>query len=415
MLAKIKETRAFKNYYFLVPYLFAMLSIACLTVSLLPFYIVVSGKPGIFAFTALIIIIWIALSWGKLPAIFTLLIGATFWQHFFLHLTTVWSLYNIQNWVLFIAFITSSLTVGHIASQVLQRAIEAEKNRLEIERLYIDLQQENKERQRIEALLRKVPNALKAQVFERTKELKEANQQLELEILERKQIEQQLLESREQLRAHSTYIETVREEERKRIAIEVHDELGQLLTALKMNIALLRNQFKDNPIVFDKLSDSLSLLKKTIYFIRNLVSQLRPSALNLGLIAALEWLADNFNQHSLTLCKTDIRCEDINFLKDETTIIFRIAQEALTNVMRHAEATEVMLSVIKYNNRLELSIRDNGKGFNLKNLAHYNSYGLFGMKERALSINANLNIESKLGEGTHIFMHIPFEETPLND
>lgn len=272
------------------------------------------------------------------------------------------------------------------------------------------LQQENKERLRVEALLRKAPEELKRRVLERTRELKTANERLELEILERKRIEQELLESREKLRARSAHLEAIREEERKHIAMEIHDELGQLLSALKMDIALLRNLFAKDEEAIKKTNAIRDLVEKTILVVRNVSTQLRPGVLNLGVVPALEWLAENFSQRNAIPCETDIQCGEINMEDAEATTIFRIVQESLTNVMRHAAATNVVISLVLEGEGLNLHIKDDGKGFDLDDVNKHPSNGLFGMRERARLIKGCLHIDSQLGQGTSIWMRIPFEK-----
>ena len=271
------------------------------------------------------------------------------------------------------------------------------------------LQHENKKRRRMEALLRKAPQELQTQVQKRTSELKNANNRLELEVLERKRIEQELILSREQLRARSAHLEAIREEERKHIAMEIHDELGQLLTATKMDLSLLRYNLSDQEQSLKKIHSIIELVEKTIIVVRNISSRLRPGALNLGIVAALEWLADNFNQHNTIYCETDIHCDDITIEDIPATIIFRIAQESLTNVMRHASASRVVIKLTRNENTLELHIKDNGKGFDINTINKSLSQGLFGIQERARLINASLCIDSKIDQGTHIIMHIPFK------
>ena len=227
------------------------------------------------------------------------------------------------------------------------------------------------------------------------------------DITGRKQMEQELVESREQQRELSAYMEAIREEERKRIAMEIHDELGQLLTALKMDVSLLKMRLANDPESAKKADDMRELVEGTIWMVRNVASHLRPAALNFGIASALEWLVAEFNRRNAIPCALRIEGSEPELSDAYATAAFRIVQASLTNVARHAKATRVEVALISTDTNLELQVRDNGRGFD-QEAAHRNfSYGLLGMNERARLIGGSLSIDSALGAGTTVSIHIP--------
>jgi PAS domain S-box-containing protein len=229
------------------------------------------------------------------------------------------------------------------------------------------------------------------------------------DITGRKQVEQALVESREQQRQLSAYMEAIREEERKRIAMEIHDELGQLLTALKMDVSLLKMRLAYDPEALKKADDMRELVEGTIWMVRNVASHLRPAALNFGIVSALEWLVDEFNRRNAIPCELRIEGGEPALSDAHATAVFRIVQASLTNVARHANATRVDVSLISTADRLELQVRDNGCGFDLQAAHRDYSYGLLGMNERARLIGATLSIDSAQGTGTTVSIHIPLD------
>ncbi|CAE6738213.1 Sensor histidine kinase RcsC [Paraburkholderia domus] len=227
------------------------------------------------------------------------------------------------------------------------------------------------------------------------------------DMTERKRVEQELLESRERLRELSAYMEAVREEERKRIAMEIHDELGQLLTALKMDVSLLRMRLNSDSEAARKTEDMRELVEKTIWMVRNVASHLRPAALNFGILSALEWLVDDFVRRNRMPCQLSIHGSEPVLPDAHATAVFRIAQASLTNVARHADASRVDVTLTGDNSELALHISDNGCGFDLPAARRRYSYGLLGMSERARLIGGTLQIESAPGAGTVVSIHVP--------
>jgi PAS domain S-box-containing protein len=229
------------------------------------------------------------------------------------------------------------------------------------------------------------------------------------DITGRKRMEQELLESREQQRELSAYMEAIREEERKRIAMEIHDELGQLLTALKMDVSLLKMRLAHDPEAAKKADDMRELVEGTIWMVRNVASHLRPAALNFGIVSALEWLVQDFNRRNRIGCELRIAGGEPVLSDAHATAVFRIVQASLTNVARHADATRVDVMLASTAAKLELHVRDDGRGFDQQAVRRDYSYGLLGMNERARLIGGSLSIDSTPGGGTTVSIHIPLD------
>jgi PAS domain S-box-containing protein len=229
------------------------------------------------------------------------------------------------------------------------------------------------------------------------------------DITGRKRMEQELLESREQQRELSAYMEAIREEERKRIAMEIHDELGQLLTALKMDVSLLKMHLAHDPEATKKADDMRELVEGTIWMVRNVASHLRPAALNFGIVSALEWLVQDFNRRNGIACELRIAGGEPVLCDAHATAVFRIVQASLTNVARHANAARVEVTLASTAAQLELHVRDDGRGFDQQAARRDYSYGLLGMNERARLIGGSLSIDSTPGGGTTVSIQIPLE------
>lgn len=229
-----------------------------------------------------------------------------------------------------------------------------------------------------------------------------------INITDSKTNEEKLLRSKKMLRELSAHLENVREEERKRIAREIHDELGQTLTALRMNVSLARLSFgESNPQLMERLQSMTQLVDRTIDSARHITSSLRPGALNLGIVAALEWLAEEFNEYTDIPCELVIGDGDITLSEFVATTVFRIIQESLTNITRHAAATQVEIIVTRTDGHLCFEVRDNGKGFDLHSVASHKSFGLIGIRERVAILEGDLAIDSELGRGTCVRVCVP--------
>ncbi|QVN22843.1 PAS domain S-box protein [Burkholderia pyrrocinia] len=240
--------------------------------------------------------------------------------------------------------------------------------------------------------------------------------QLRSEVAERRRAEDDLRVSQEQLRKLSAHMESVREEERKEIAMTIHDELGQLLTALKIDIALLKNKLNPGSTERSAVDQMNGLVERTLKIVRDVASNLRPAALNYGLAEALEWLAAEFSRHGIVRCRFFVYGDKPQLSDAHATAVFRIAQEALTNVARHARATQVELRLCDIGRAFELSVIDNGQGFDPSTVCAGKSYGLLGMQERARLLGAQLNIESIEGQGAIVRLTLKSASvTPLHD
>lgn len=209
------------------------------------------------------------------------------------------------------------------------------------------------------------------------------------------------------LRTLSAHQKKLIEDERTHIAREIHDDLGQRLTALKLDISLLRLGFGHNPELL-RLAESMGgLLDDTMETVRRISSNLRPAALDLGLAAALEWLAEDLELRSGICCRLDIGNEDIELDEDRATVVFRVVQESLTNVVRHAEASEVKIALRSADAHLSLHIQDNGRGFNPKTPSPSRGFGLLSMEERVRALGGNLRLDSAPGAGVALSILIP--------
>ena len=221
--------------------------------------------------------------------------------------------------------------------------------------------------------------------------------------------EQDLKESHRQLRELSSYLENIREEERKHISREIHDELGQQLTLLKLDLMQMSKKLNpEEKEMIEKMKQADQLLAETMKSVRKIATQLRPSILdNLGLVSALEWQSREFEKNFGIRCVFESLLYEPQFSTKQSNALFRIYQEALTNIARHSGATKVDAVLSQEENRFVLEIRDNGKGFNANEMAHKKTLGLKGMQERALMIDGDFQIESAPGQGTYIQISIP--------
>ncbi|MEX3693286.1 response regulator [Paraburkholderia sp. BR14263] len=229
------------------------------------------------------------------------------------------------------------------------------------------------------------------------------------DISARKRSEEELLRSREQQRELSAYLDGVREDERKRSALEIQNDLGQLLAALKMDVSLLRMRLSDDSEALGRADDMRELVEGTIWMVRNVASRLRPVALDFGLLSALEWLTGQSGQHDAIQCELHVEGSEPALSDMQATVLFRIVEAALTNVARHAAARRVDVTLATRTGSLHLSVRDDGRGFDLKAAYAGRAYGLLGMAERARLIGGTLRIDSEPGKGTTVSIHVPEE------
>jgi signal transduction histidine kinase len=251
--------------------------------------------------------------------------------------------------------------------------------------------------------LRKMNNQLEAKVLEQTKELRN-------EVNERKR-------ANEGLRALSAHLQTVREEERQTIARELHDELAQTLTGVKMELAtlndLLPNDTQTNG--FEPLLNKIQAMENTvdasIGSVRRIMTDLRPVILDrLGLIPAIEWLVEEFRTKSKVACLFSLPGEDFQLDKERSTAIFRILQESFNNIARHAQASKVKLEMYIEEGTLYLEINDDGRGAAEAAMQNPKSFGITGMRERALLLGGALDIRGEGGKGTSVLLRMPLRE-----
>jgi len=232
------------------------------------------------------------------------------------------------------------------------------------------------------------------------------------DVTERVQAEEELKRSQEELRNLAEYLQSVREKERTSIAREIHDELAQALTALKMDISWLSKKLpKDQKTLLEKTRAMTKLTDTTIKTVKRISTELRPGLLDdLGLAAAIEWQAEEFKNRTGITYKLTIDPEEITLDPDRSTAIFRIFQETLTNIARHAKATMVTASLKEKDDKLELRVRDNGKGITKEQISDPQSFGLMGIRERAKSWGGEVKISGRPGKGTTVIVRMPIRK-----
>jgi len=237
------------------------------------------------------------------------------------------------------------------------------------------------------------------------------------DITERKRVEEEIKESREQIRNFAAHLGSAREQERTVIAREIHDELGQSLTALKMDLSWLYKKMpRDKALLPKRTKSMLGLVDTTIQSVKRISSELRPGLLDdIGVSAAIEWQGEEFQNHTGIRCEVNVEPEDIILDQERSIAIFRIFQEALTNIARHAKATRVKASLKTKAGKLELKVRDNGRGIEEEKISDPKSFGLIGIRERAQFLDGTVEIRGIRDKGTTITVRIPLPEKGKND
>jgi PAS domain S-box-containing protein len=234
------------------------------------------------------------------------------------------------------------------------------------------------------------------------------------DITNRKASEIALNESEELLRKFASHLQNVREEEKLALAREIHDDLGQTLIALKIDIGMLKNHINksDAPdkdeLIKTGFGNILSLTERTIKTVRGIMNGLRPELLEInGFISAATSLLHEFEERYQIVC--EFNPESINLTMDsqQSLAFFRILQESLNNVAKHAKATKVRVQIKQVSDKLVMEIIDNGTGFDINNKSRSDSYGMLGMKERAVLLGGELDITSNIGSGTNVKLSIP--------
>jgi PAS domain S-box-containing protein len=237
-----------------------------------------------------------------------------------------------------------------------------------------------------------------------------------LDITERKKAEDELRQSHEKLKALYQRLESIREEEKKNIALEIHDELGQELTAIKLGIFWLQQYFdretktRDFKEVQHKVKSLIELSTQTITSARRLAHQLRPIVLdNLGLIPAIEWQIEKLNEVGKLKCTFNTNITGEKFSQGFSIALFRIIQESLTNIVRHAGATQAHVDLHIHKKSLTLAVEDNGIGIKSDDFGKPDKIGIFGMRERVQAWNGEMDIAGYPGKGTRLKISFPLK------
>ncbi|MBC8029764.1 MAG: sensor histidine kinase [Pyrinomonadaceae bacterium] len=269
-------------------------------------------------------------------------------------------------------------------------------------------------RRRAEYALQHARDDLETKVQERTADLSRSNDRLQQEINERKQAEEQLNVTSEQLRALSASLQSAREEEGTRIARELHDELGSSLTGLRWGLDEVSGLLStathggETGKVREKIAALTTLIESTFETVRRIAAELRPGILDeAGLVAAIEWAAKEFEERTEIICRFKSSMENVHLSREQSTAIFRIFQEALTNILRHAEATHVGITMKEQADEFVLTITDNGRGITEGEKSQQQSLGILGMRERAHLMGGDLEIKGIEGRGTVITVRVP--------
>jgi signal transduction histidine kinase len=268
--------------------------------------------------------------------------------------------------------------------------------------VFVELAKKNLELKRQKTDLEQLNSELQAQ---RVLDLQHIN--------ERKQAEELLRQSQEELRQLASYQERIKEDERKRIAREIHDELGQNLLALRIDIAMLHARTgATHPKLNKRVHGVLDHIDTTMKSMRTIINNLRPTVLDLGLNAAIEWQVKEFQRRTGIACELVMDQEEIVVDDTRATALFRILQESLNNVFRHARATKARIEVQKTGGRLFMKVADNGVGIFPGCRRKANSFGLVGIKERVSGLGGEFDVDTGQNQGTALIVSIPLEDSP---
>jgi PAS domain S-box-containing protein len=278
--------------------------------------------------------------------------------------------------------------------------------------LYVVLRDITAWKETEEALLR-IKDALEDRVGQRTAELVTVNEHLRKEIQVRKDIERELEKSREELRYLSEHLQRAREEERTRIAREVHDELGQSLSALKIDLICLGENVPGSHDSFVEQTKAMETqIDRAIQSVRTICSELRPPILeHFGLPAAIEWFVKDFQRRTGIRCVVKMDAAIPATDKGLSLVLFRILQESLTNILRHAEATRVTVSLKKEAHNLLLKVTDNGKGISKEQVVSPRSLGIIGIQERVRFWGGQSAFKGIPNKGTIMIISIPLDQS----
>jgi PAS domain S-box-containing protein len=268
------------------------------------------------------------------------------------------------------------------------------------------------DRKRMEEELQNAYDGLEERVAERTAQLVESNTALKQEIAKRIIIGEELKESRERLRNLTKHLQKIREQERAFLSRELHDELGQSLTGMKMDIRWVERRLpEDSALILERLHSIIVLIDDAILSVQRISMALRPPALDdFGLSEAIKLALTNFEKKTHLTCKFISTPQRIVLNKEISTEIFRIFQEAFTNITRHAGAINVTILLQNTGDKLIMEVRDDGRGITKKEIMDHTSIGLTGMRERAYAMEGNLTIVGIRGKGTILTLNVPLNE-----
>ncbi|MEQ9105895.1 MAG: response regulator [Limnobacter sp.] len=228
-----------------------------------------------------------------------------------------------------------------------------------------------------------------------------------LDISDRKEAEERLVNAKTELRLVTTEFEKRREQERGAIAREIHDDMGGSLTKLKADVAWLNKTLSPDPAVQEKLDDMLELIEHLLTSSQKIAKDLRPGILDYGVIPALEWQMNDFQKRTQIQGTFQCNVDELDLDAEKNTALFRILQEALTNIVKHAQATRVDVELFVSENELSLEIRDNGRGIENTDKLKETSFGLRGMQERVAAFEGWVDVSGSLGLGTTVMVSIP--------
>jgi signal transduction histidine kinase len=249
---------------------------------------------------------------------------------------------------------------------------------------------------------------LEARLTQVTDQLLAAKASLAGESADHQRTEDEFRRSTEQLRELSARLQSVREEERTRISRAIHDELGQTLTGLKMDVAWLQGHLDpEQPALLAKTQAMSDLIDTTVQVVRRISTELRPGILDLGLVATIEWQLQEFQTRTGIESNLISTLEETTLDDDGSTAVFRILQEILTNVARHAQATQVAVILEETTEFLTLQVQDNGRGIAAGEVQSPKSIGLLGMQERARLRAGEVQFQGTPGQGTTVIVRMP--------
>ncbi len=232
---------------------------------------------------------------------------------------------------------------------------------------------------------------------------------LELREVREQQAKEALERSRKQLRDLASYLQDIREQERTRIAREIHDDFGQSLTILKMDLSWLKKHIvQDHPPVQNKIDSMFKVIDASLQTLHAVSSELRPVILDdFGLESAIEWQAEEFQNRTGVRCRVNSSVADLDLTKEQSTAVFRIFQETLTNIMRHSGASEVDVRLEMNEDTLILEVADNGRGITEAEIGNSQSFGLLGIRERLYPWNGQVDFVGHPNKGTRVIVHVP--------